>query len=189
MLKDESVDEFEALLENLRKHYDPVGALEEQLIADIADATWIKRRVTRQYSEAGSHTIAEGAPENLGGIRFPNYEVKLQFLQLFEKLAKSDGVDIGDPNVPLSTESPSARSLWTLLETISPLNNSNPTASAFDQIARPSDLEQYLKLIATLDKRIEKDLTSLARSKLFRKEFAPKLVQPSEPQTAVRQAS
>ena len=93
VLPDESREEFESLNQDLREQYNPIGALEEHLVAEVADAIWIGRRLSRQYTEAcRNNASAKQLPRELGNVVFKDYWTQMEFINLAENLRKLTGL-------------------------------------------------------------------------------------------------
>jgi len=170
LLEGESGDDFHALLDALREEFIPSGALEDELVFDLARWRWLKRRAMRAREVAKN-------PEEIQATYDEQFtfEIKRQFstfgAQLVDYIRKEFGSIDGKPEVI-----PRVNGSMRYLErnTISHFNKSKEVVS----LARL--MEYMIKLESMIDARLEKTLGNLIRLKEYKRIRGPHLVLTSD---------
>jgi hypothetical protein len=198
VLSGESSEDFESLHASLCQEFNPEGELENDTVTEIAQVVWVKRRLVRSYrasceaaavasplmnaektGSSGHEQLVQGQHHGAssGKFLFRGKAKQLDALAgLTNKLAVADGVDVATVDrSSLADVSPSVREFMQLVSQLA--RPANPDETTFEHFGRPSDLERFLKILGTLDTRIEKAMTRLAGFKEYQRQYAKNVVQ------------
>jgi hypothetical protein len=195
LLSGESSEDFESLHASLCQEFNPEGELENDTVTEIAQVVWVKRRLVRSYrasceaaavaspimdekktGSSGREQLVQGQHHGASSGKAVFHGKIDDHVDLLKILLKADGVDAATADwSSLADVSPSVGKFMQLVSQSA--RPANPDETTFEHFGRPSDLERFLKILGTLDTRIEKAMTRLAGFKEYQRQYAKNVVQ------------
>lgn len=191
----ERVDEFEPILRSYQDELNPEGALENDIVGQIAQLQWFKRRLLRHHK---MQLVTHPHAGELAGVADQGYPAVEQFVcegriantanagnkgvllspsQLEAVIDRMVAQAKNGGGVPDSTKAPEPKPVKAIVKDLKDrLEMEAASECILDQVYRPQAMGRLVRELGSLDSRIDKAIGRLVTIKEYKARYGKKTI-------------